>query len=231
MERPTPDLQVGDEVFVDLGPKSAFFKATVVEPPDANRRIVLCTLEGRQLAFTMGPEAMVWKPEEEDPVLLAAEAHFNQEEAILHALATSQLVPVMDWLVDRAARLGYPIALDRGRPRGQCSVNWVDHATYINPDRPPSPDVIWDLIHEQGHVLQEKAHFGSGRSPREIKEFLDQQTRDEKLKWEHGAWSAGWDAAIEQFPVLTHRAREFWLHGNESTASYCGWTPRSQRTR
>lgn len=183
--------------------------------------------DGQPRSITLGPDATITKVESQDEDPLTAVGEFVY---LLRDLVTSPLEEVVDWIREQAAARGYSIVPDPDRRKDLCGVNWVDHAIYMNPNRDEGADVVWDLLHEFGHVLLEMEQ-GEVRSPGQIQSTSDEQTADQKLRWEYRAWLLAWDAAVGQFPRLEEHAADFWSHGNGCVTTYCGWIPKSQRPR
>ncbi len=105
-------------------------------------------------------------------------------------LAVDEAVhPVMRDIVRHAASLGFAIAPDPGLAPEQVRLDWIDRAIYLNPHRSPSLDVIWDVLHELGHVLQ-------GRPIRRDTKPSAAETRVR----EDDAWSRGWRLVLERWP-------------------------------
>lgn len=143
-------------------------------------------------------------------------------------LVPPNMAPVLRWLCSQAGRHGFSVFPEDDARRLAnpdktiCRIDWVSKIIYVRQDRTQGPDVVWDLIHEFGHVLQElEVGGGRVRTPAVIKSFLGQQTKGEKLAWEHNAWVQGWNAAVTEHPFLAASHREFWIHANGCIASYC----------
>lgn len=122
-----------------------------------------------------------------------------------------EFAQVIDWLLKTAKDQGYPISPDEVRPLEQAGIDWYDKAIYFNPGRTPGPDVIWDLIHEIGHIPGGASTCG--------------QSVSEKIEWERTAWSEGWKLAVAEFDCLNTFHDDFWAHASRALETYQKWAP------
>lgn len=129
----------------------------------------------------------------------------------LRRLVTPAFVDVADWLLEKAKADGYAITHDDGKiDPEQLGIAWFDGAIYINvTKREPSPNVVWDLIHEIGHIP-------NGKAP-------DNQTKEQKMAWERQAWEKGWEMALAKFPWLKEHEADFWKLAEKRIATYEKW--------